>query len=67
MGAGNYKCVLLAVGRKRVKRSDVRRFVALLGGLTIIEHSQTVADTVSNVLSLAREYDLSAYGRHILM
>jgi predicted nucleic acid-binding protein len=53
---------LLAVGRKRVKRSDVRRFVELLGGLTIIEHSQTVADTVSNVLSLAREYDLSAYG-----
>jgi predicted nucleic acid-binding protein len=27
----------------------------------IIEDSQTVADSVSNVLPLAREYDLSAY------
>jgi predicted nucleic acid-binding protein len=53
--------VLVAERRKRVKRPDVRRFVALLGGLTIIEHSQTVADTVSNVLSLARKYHLSAY------
>ena len=38
----------------------MRRFVELLGGLTIVEQSQTVADTVSNVLPLAREYDLSA-------
>jgi len=53
--------VLVAERRKRVKRLDVRRFVELLGGLTVIEHSQTVADTVGNVLSLAREYDLSAY------
>ena len=44
-----------------MKRPDVRRFVELLGGLKIIEHSQTVADSVRNVLPLAREYDLSAY------
>lgn len=53
--------VLVAERRKRVKREDVRRFVELLGGLTIIEHSQAVADTVNHVLPLAREYDLSAY------
>ena len=53
--------MLVAERRKRVKQQDVRRFVELLGGLTIIEHSQTVADTVSHVLPLAREYHLSAY------
>ena len=53
--------VLVAERRKRVKQQDVRRFVELLGGLTIIEHSQTVADTVSHVLPLARAYSLSAY------
>ena len=53
--------LLVAERRKRVKQPDVRRFVELLGGLTIMEQSQTVADTVSNVLPLAREYDLSAY------
>ena len=53
--------VLTAERRKRVRQSEVRRFVELLGGLTIMEQSQTVADTVSNVLPLAREYDLSAY------
>ena len=53
--------MLVAERRKRVKQQDVRRFVELLGGLTIIEHSQTVADTVSHVLPLARAYNLSAY------
>jgi len=53
--------VLVAERRKRVKPPDVRRFVELLGGLTIVEQSQTVADTVRDVLPLAREYDLSAY------
>jgi predicted nucleic acid-binding protein len=53
--------VLVGERRKRVKRPDVRRFVELLGGLTIVEHSQEVADTVINMLPLAREYGLSAY------
>ena len=53
--------VLVAERRKRVKQQDVRRFVELLGGLTIVEHSQTVADTVNHVLPLARAYNLSAY------
>jgi predicted nucleic acid-binding protein len=53
--------LVVAERRKRVKQADVRRFVELLDGLTIIERLQTVTDTVSNVLPLAREYDLSAY------
>ena len=53
--------VLVAERRKRVKPQDVRRFVELLGGLTIIEDSQSVTDTVRHVLPLAREYNLSAY------
>ena len=53
--------MLVAERRKRVKQQDVRRCVELLGGLTIIEHSQTVADTVSHVLPLARAHHLSAY------
>ena len=53
--------VLVAERRKRVKPKDVRRFVELLGGLTIIEDSQSVTDTVRHVLPLAREYNLSAY------
>jgi predicted nucleic acid-binding protein len=53
--------VLVAERRRRVKQADVRRFVELLGGLTIIEQSQTVTHTVSSVLPLAREYGLSAY------
>jgi predicted nucleic acid-binding protein len=53
--------VLVAERRKRAKLADVRRFVELLGGLTIIEQSQTVIDTVSSVLPLARQYGLSAF------
>jgi len=53
--------VLVAERRKRVKQADVRRFVELLGGLTLIEQSQTAIDTVSSVLPLARQYGLSAY------
>jgi len=53
----------LSVGerRKRLRQPDIRRFVELLRGLTIAEHSQVIADTAINVLPLAREYGLSAY------
>ena len=53
--------LLVGERRKRVRQPDIRRFVELLRGLTITEHSQTIADTVINVLPLAREYGLSAY------
>lgn len=53
----------LVVGerRKRIRQPEVRRFVELLNGLSVVEDGQPFADTVSNVLPLAREYDLSAY------
>lgn len=53
--------LLVAERQKRVKQPEVRRFVELLAGLTIIEQSQTVADTVRDVLPLAREHHLSSY------
>jgi hypothetical protein len=45
--------LLVGERRKRVRQPDIRRFVELLRGLTITEHSQTIADTVINVLPLA--------------
>ena len=53
--------LLVGERRKRVRQPDVRRFVELLRGLRVTEHSQTVPDTVGNVLPLARDYGLSAY------
>jgi predicted nucleic acid-binding protein len=53
----------LVVGekRKRIRPPEIRRFVELLKSLSVVEDRQPFADNVSNVLPLAREYDLSAY------
>lgn len=53
--------LLVGERRKRIHQPEVRRFVDLLAGLDIIEDRQSLADTLGNVLPLAREYDLSAY------
>jgi len=53
--------LLVAQRRKRVAQPEVRRFVELLRELTVVVDSQAVADTVSNILPLGREYQLSAY------
>jgi predicted nucleic acid-binding protein len=53
--------LLVAERRKRIKQSAIRRFVELLNGLTVVTVSQSVTESVSNILPLAREYDLSAY------
>ena len=47
--------------RKRLKQPEILRFLALLEGLSIIQDDQAVSESVSNVLPLARDYDLSAY------
>ena len=47
--------------RKRLKQPEILRFLALLEGLSIIQDDQAVSDSVSNLLPLARDYDLSAY------
>jgi predicted nucleic acid-binding protein len=53
--------VLVAERRKRVAQPEVRRFVELLGELTLVMDSQAVAESVSNILPLCREQGLSAY------
>jgi predicted nucleic acid-binding protein len=53
--------LLVAERRKRVKESAIRRFVELLEGLTIVMTSQSITESVANILPLAREYGLSAY------
>jgi len=47
--------------RKRLKQPEILRFLALLEGLPIVQDGQAVSENVSNVLPLARHYDLSAY------
>jgi predicted nucleic acid-binding protein len=54
--------LLVGERRKRIRQPEVRRFLELLKDLSILEDGQPFADTVSNVLPLAREYGLSAYG-----
>jgi predicted nucleic acid-binding protein len=53
--------LLVGERRKRIRQPEVGRFVELLKGLSIYEDGQRFADTVGNVLPLAREYDRSAY------
>lgn len=53
--------MLVGERRKRLKHPEILRFVALLKELSILQDSQMVSDTVSNVLPLARNYALSAY------
>jgi predicted nucleic acid-binding protein len=53
--------LLVGERRKRIRQPEVRRFVELLKGLSVVEDGQPFADTVNSVLPLAREHDLSAY------
>lgn len=53
--------VVVAERRKRIKQPEIRRFVELLDGLTVVMDSQSVTESMSNILPIAREYGLSAY------
>ena len=53
--------LLVGERRKRIRQPEIRRFVDLLKNLSVVEDRQPFADTVSNVLPLAREHNLSAY------
>jgi predicted nucleic acid-binding protein len=53
--------LLIGERRKRLKRPEILRFVALLEGLSILQDGQTVSESVNSVLPLARDYALSAY------
>lgn len=54
--------VLAGERSKRLRQPEIRRFATLLGSLSLVQDTQPVCDHVSNVLPLAREYGLSAYG-----
>ncbi len=53
--------LLVGERRKRLRRPDALRFVALLGALPIGEDHQAVSENVARVLPLALEHGLSAY------
>jgi predicted nucleic acid-binding protein len=53
--------LLVGERRKRIRQPEVRRFVELLRGLSILEDGQPFADAVGNILPLSRQYDLSAH------
>jgi predicted nucleic acid-binding protein len=53
--------LLVAERRKRVRQLETRRFIDLLSDLKVEREARSVADAVSNVLPLGREYVLSAY------
>jgi predicted nucleic acid-binding protein len=46
---------------RRLKQPEILRFVTLLEGLSILQDGQSLRESVSNVLPLARDYGLSAY------
>ena len=53
--------VLVRERRKRLGQPEILRFRALLESLPVLQDVQPAGDHVSNVLPLAREYNLSAY------
>lgn len=53
--------MLVGQRRKRIQQPDVRRFAELLKGLQVTLDTQSVADSLSNILPLAQDYGLSAY------
>jgi predicted nucleic acid-binding protein len=53
--------VLVGERKKRLRQPEIRRFTTLLECLSLIHDVQPVGEHVSNILPLAREYNLSAY------
>ena len=53
--------IAVAVSQKRIRAPAIEGFQTLLGQLTIIEDARTVQETISAVLALACEYNLTAY------
>lgn len=47
--------------RGRIRLPEIRRFADLLTDLNIVEDSQRISATLSNILPLAREHNISAY------
>jgi predicted nucleic acid-binding protein len=47
--------------RKRLRAADIRRFFALLEGISIVQDVQPLGGLMSSAVALAREHGLSAY------
>jgi len=54
--------VLVGERKKRLRQPEILRFITLLESLSVLQDIQPASDHVNNVLPLAREYSLSAYG-----
>jgi predicted nucleic acid-binding protein len=53
--------ILVGERNNRLRQPEIRRFAALLEGLSLVQDMQSVGEHLSNVLPLARKYGLSAY------
>ena len=53
--------ILVGERKKRLRPAEIRRFAALLGGLSLVQDVQSASEDLSAVLPLARKYGLSAY------
>jgi len=53
--------ILAGERNNRLRQPEIRRFAALLEGLSLVQDQQSVGERLSNVLPLARKYGLSAY------
>ena len=53
--------ILVGERRKRLKQTEIRQFLDLLDGLSILQDAQTVGENLSSVLPLGRRFSLSAY------
>jgi predicted nucleic acid-binding protein len=53
--------VLTGERSRRLRQPEIRRFTTLLDSLSLVQDVQSVGEHVSNVLPLARQYNLSAY------
>lgn len=53
--------VLVGERKKRLRQPEILRFTTLMKSLSVLQDIQSVSDNMSNVLPLAREYNLSAY------
>ena len=53
--------VLTGERSKRLRQPEIRRFTTLLDSLSLVQDMQSVGEHVSNILPLARQYNLSAY------
>ena len=53
--------ILVGERRKRLKHPEILRFLALLESLPVSQDDQTVSESITHVLPLARAHGLSAY------